>query len=398
MNVCVIGAGASGLTAAIIAARNNNNVFILERNNKSGKKILLTGNGRCNYWNENQSLDYYHSKDKAILKTIYDKQKDKVLDFFTSIGIIPKIKNGYYYPYSNQASSILSALLTEAHKLKIKIYYEQYVTDIYKKDDFTIVCDNNTYKADKVILATGSKAYPKTGSDGNGYNIAQNLGHNLIPVLPSLCSLIGQDTYYKDWEGVRSEVVITLRQNSKIIKKEKGEIQFTKQGISGICVFNLSGQIAKGLKQGFKEEVLINFVPWCQDFTLWMKEQTKKLKNYTLKEIMNGFLNYKLVNLIFKLAQLPENCYWDDINQNKVTDLLTDFKFVVKETNSFDNAQVCSGGVPLGELSPTLESQKVKGLFFSGEILDVDGDCGGYNLGFAWMSGILAGESVNKND
>lgn len=397
MRVCVIGAGASGLTAAIQAARNNNEVFILERNNKAGKKLLLTGNGRCNYWNEYQGLECYYSQNKDLLENIYNSQNDKVLDFFTSLGIVPKIKNGYYYPYSNQATSILNALITETQKLNIEIFYNEFVTDIKKDTEFKIITNNTEYQADCVIIAAGSKAYPKTGSDGNGYQLAQNFGHSLIPILPSLTSLIGNENYYKDWEGIRCDAHLTLRENNENIKTEAGELQLTKQGISGICVFNLSGLIAKGLKTGKKEEIRINFVPWCPNFYQWMNNQAQVLKNYSLKEILEGFLNYKLINLIFKLTKLPEDCKWESVDKNKITNLLTNFKFSVKDVSAYDNAQVCSGGIPLNEVTSSLESKKVKGLYFTGEILDVDGICGGYNLGFAWMSGLLVGESVGKN-
>ena len=176
MRICIIGGGASGLIAAIGAKNKNNEVFILERNNKCGKKLLLTGNGRCNFWNENQNLNFYHSHNLECLETIFTLEKDQVLPFFKSIGIISKIKDGYYYPYSNQSTAILKALLTEIDKLNIKIYYEEYVTNLKKENNFVIKTNNNIYKADKVIIATGSKAYPKTGSDGNGYELLKQLG------------------------------------------------------------------------------------------------------------------------------------------------------------------------------------------------------------------------------
>ncbi len=399
MRICIIGGGASGLVAAISAKSNNNEVFILERNNKCGKKLLLTGNGRCNFWNENQDLSFYHSHNLEILENIFKLEKDKVLPFFKRIGIISKVKDGYYYPFSNQATAILNALLTEINKLNIKIYCDELVTNIKKEKNFIITTNHKTYFADKVILATGSKAYPKTGSDGNGYNIAKSLGHTLIPVLPALTSLIGCDKFYKNWEGIRTECEVSLYENNQFIKKEKGEIQLTNYGVSGICIFNLSSQVALGLQEKKKEEIKINFVPWCREnIRDWLDKQEKLLKDYNLQEMLEGFLNYKLINLIFKLEKLPKDIKWQNIKKEKIANYLTNFTIEIKDTKSFDNAQVCQGGIPLDEVDAnTLESKIVKDLYFTGEILDVDGCCGGYNLGFAWMSGMLAGESGKKN-
>ncbi len=398
MNVCVIGAGPAGLTSAINLARQKYQVFILERNNKSGKKLLLTGNGRCNYWNEDQNINHYHSNNLKEFTNIYEKQKDKVLDFFQSIGIIPKIKDGYYYPYSNQATSVLNALLTEVKNLNIPIYYEEFVTKIEKKDQFYITTQNKVYKAAKVIIATGGKSYPKTGSDGNGYTLAQNLGHKIIPIKPALTYLKGQDNFYKDWDGIRSSVIVTHLENGEIKRQEKGEIQLTKEGLSGICIFNLSRQIAKGLEKNYTEIVSINFVPWCSNFLEFMDKQEQLLNNYTLKEILEGFLNYKLINLFFKLAKLPNDITWSKVNKQEFTKLLTNFQVKITSTGSYDTAQVCSGGIALNELTSNLESKKIKDLYFAGEIIDVDGDCGGYNLGFAWMSGLTIGKDTKEND
>lgn len=397
MNVCVIGGGAAGLVAAITAARGKDNVFILERNNKCGKKLLLTGNGRCNFWNKNQDLKYYHSSNIDIFEKIYESKKDEVLKFFDSIGIIYHEKNGYYYPYSNQATAILNALLAEVKRLNIPVYYEELVIDIKKNDNFTITTTNNTYKADKVVLTTGGKSYPKTGSDGSGYQLAQKLGHSIISVLPSLIQVIGQDNFYKDWDKVRSEVNLTLVENGQEIKQEFGEVQFTDYGLSGICIFNLSGHIAQGLKKNYQEEIKINFVPWCpENFESWLDKQAKLLPTYTLAEILEGFLHYKIINLILKLAKIDKDILGINVDKKPIAKLIAEFPVHITGTKEIEGAQVCQGGVPLKEVDPnTLESKIIPGLYFAGEILDVDGDCGGYNLGFAWMSALVAGESKN---
>ena len=401
-NILVIGGGASGMVAAIQAARCGSQVTIFEKNNKCGKKLALTGNGRCNYWNDLMVLEKYHSQDMAILKEILVAKKETVLPFFASIGIIPKVINGYYYPYSLNAGSIINALLTELNNLNVEIKYEEEVKEISKKEKFLIKTNKGLYVADKVIMATGSKAYPKTGSDGLGYEILQNLGHHIVPVLPSLVALKGQDSFYHDWAGLRCEAILSLWENAKKIKEEAGEIQLTDYGISGICTFNLSPFVTRGLKNNQKEAITINFVPWFPgnkvDFKNWLDKQAENLPNFNLYQMLEGFLNYKLINVIFKILKLTKNVKWSRINQDKLVDLLLSFPFLVSGTKDFDSAQVCCGGIPLTEINPeTFESLKVKGLYLTGEILDVDGDCGGYNLGFAWMSGLSAGEGASHD-
>ena len=389
MNIIIIGGGASGLVSAIIAKRNGANVTILEKNKQCGKKLLITGNGRCNFWNEQQDIKFYHPNNIDIFEQFLKANKTKVLSFFDSIGIVSKNKNGYYYPFSNQAVSILNALLTEVHKLKINIIYEE-VTNIEKSQNFKITSLKNTYYADKIIIATGSKAYPKTGSDGFGYILAQRLGHSLIPIFPALVQIKGNASYYQNWAGIRCEVKLAYYEKNIYQKEEIGEIQLTDYGISGICAFNLSNQVAKSLTKKQKTK---------KDIKEWLDNQNKKLNKYTLKEILEGFLNHKLVNLLLNLANINEKTTWSQINKDNIVKLIMEFAFIPTEVLSFTNAQVCSGGIPLTEINmKTMESKITKGLYFTGEILDVNGDCGGYNLGFAWMSGIVAGENITKKE
>lgn len=400
MQVLIVGGGATGLISAITLARKGISVTILERNNKCGKKLLITGNGRCNYWNENQSLDKYHSQNIELVQEFLNNNQDKVLKFYESIGIVSKVINGYYYPFSNQATSIVNALFTTATNLGVIFKYEEKVIDIEKKNKFIIKTEKNIYEADKLILTTGSKAAANTGSDGSGYFLAQKLGHSIVEVLPSLVSLKGKDNFYKDWDGARCEVDLTLKENNQILKEEHGEVQLTSYGISGICVFNLSGIVAKGLNKSYKEEIEINFVPWFKQndecFKNYLDEAAEKLKDYTLSQILEGFLNYKVVNLILKLAKVARDIKWNQVDKDLIIKYLRHFNFEVLETNDFNLAQVCSGGVALTEVNmKTLESLKVANLYLGGEILDVDGDCGGYNLGFACMCGLVIGESIN---
>ena len=394
--VVVIGAGASGIISSIFASKNNE-VIILERNSNPLKKLLLTGNGKCNYFNENQHISNYNSSNIDLVeKIITESNINTVLDFFDKIGIIPKIKNGYYYPYSNLSNSIKEALLKEAILSGVKIKTDYLVRDIKKVNNKFII--NNELECDYVILSTGSKAYPKTGSDGIGYEILRNFGHNIIKVLPALTAVIGDKSYFKDWAGIRVEASVSLYENNQFIKEELGELQLTKTGLSRICIFNLSSKIKRGLEEHKKEDIVINFLPFVDNIELFFNERNNKVKGRTIIELLEGLINYKLVKIILSESKINENkCYNELSNKEKgmLFNNLVKFKVNIIDTNSFDNAQVCSGGLSLNEINiNTMESKLVSGLFIIGELLDIDGLCGGYNLTIAWITGILAGSYI----
>lgn len=399
MKTVVIGAGASGIVSAIFASLNSEDVIVLEKEEKPLKKLLITGNGRCNYFNEKFDIDSYHSTDIDILKKIITKEnQDLFLSFFKNLGIVPRVINNCYYPYSNMASQVRELLLLKTSKEGVNIITSSYVKEIYKKENnFRVLYNDKEIICDRVIISTGSKAYPKTGSDGNGYSLALRANHTINKIYPGLTRLIGKKSYFKKWDGVRSNVIISLYENGRFLKQEVGELQFTKTGISGICVFNLSNMVSKGLLENKKEEIRINFMPFLEansDYYLWFEKQTQRTNNM-ISKILEGFLNYKLIDIILSLCNIGINQYWYEIDDEKkelLIDSLTNFVFVPKET-AFDSCQVCGGGVSLREINPfTMESKIVDSLYLTGEILDVVGNCGGYNLGFAFITGMLAGK------
>lgn len=397
--VVIVGGGASGLTAAITAARNGKDVTLIERNNKCGKKILITGNGRCNFWNTDEDLSHFHSSTPNLLKDfITDERKNSILKFFDSLGLAYKTKNGYYYPFSNQAFTIENALLSECKKLNIKIINDITVEKIIKEDCFIINPNKENIKAKNIIIATGSKAAPKTGSDGLGYELAKSLGHNIITSLPSLVQLKADEPYFKNWSGIRTDVKVNLLIDHKYIKNETGEIQLTNYGLSGICIFNLSGKAAKALNQNKNVIISINFIPFASNPKTFLQTLNKNSYHKTISELLEGILHYKLVDIIIKKTHLKRDLLLNTLTDNELNNLiktLTDFQIKILDTHTLDHAQVCSGGIPLTEINnKTLESLKVKNLYFTGEIIDIDGDCGGYNLGWAWISGIIAGKNV----
>lgn len=404
----IIGGGASGLVAAITAKSNKNKVIIFERNQECGKKILVTGNGRCNYTNENQNIEYYHSKDKDLIKEIINEKNIKKMQvFFQHLGIVPRIKNGYYYPFSNQASTIKDALVREQKKKQIQIKNNFLVEKIIQDQNKFIVCSKTEkVMVDKLIIATGSKAAPKTGSDGTGYSFLKELGHTIIKPLPALVQLKSNEGFQKDWAGIRTEAAITLYENNQKIRVEQGELQLTDYGVSGICIFNLSYDIARGLDENKEERLEINFLPFLEpkEITSWLEDQYKVIRNKNIQEQLEGVLNKKLVKIILKKSNICPTKEWSNLTIEEKETLgitLGSFPLKIIGTNSFDKAQICSGGVSLKEINlKTMESKKIKNLYMIGELIDLSGDCGGYNLTIAWITGLLSGESCKeiKND
>ncbi len=399
--IVIVGGGSSGVLAAIFAKNKNNNVTILERNGTLLKKLLMTGNGKCNYYNDNQDISNYHSENKEVLEKIITLENTKaVINYFNNLGVVSKVKNGYYYPFSNQAVTIKNVLENEINRLGINVIYNALVENIKKeKDKFIINYNNDSLVCDNLVLAVGSKAYPKTGSDGCGYRFLRDFKHNLIKPLPALVQLECSFKYAKDWAGIRTDVIVSLYEDEKFIEKEEGEIQLTDYGVSGICIFNLSHYVTRGLDLDKKEELEINFVPFIKDeVDIWLKKHCKNLKG-NLRSILEGILNYKLVDIILKRSNLDGEYYFNDLSDwdiKTLGDTLTKFKLLVTGTKSFDSSQVCNGGVKLEEInSKTFESLKVKGLYIIGELLDINGNCGGYNLTSCFISGMRAGEDIS---
>ena len=403
-DIIIIGGGPSGIVTAINAKNKDNKVIVLEKNNTPLKKLLLTGNGKCNYFNETFSTKNYHSMNIDIVnKIISDKNLTSVKDFFDQIGIIPKIKNGYYYPFSNQATTIKNALLHEAESKGVEISCNSEVIDIEKKKKFIIKCTDNEYTCDKLVISMGSKAYPKTGSDGLGYSLLEKLGHSIIKPLPALVQLTSNFKYLKDIDGVRTDVYMELFEDDKYIDSGTGELQFTNYGISGICTFNLSNYVTRGLDEGRGEVIKINLVPFIETLiTPWMDQYSKKNSDKNLTELLEGFLNYKLANMIIKVSNLKGTSYYKDLTNEQKLELcknLRSLKIKITGTKSFENSQICNGGIPLSEINyKTMESNIVKDLYITGELLDMNGNCGGYNLTTCWISGILAGKDIGESN
>ena len=391
MKVAIIGAGASGLLASIIAS-DWCDVDVYEKNNTAGKKLILTGSGKCNIGNIDNDIKHYHSSNMEALEKIITEEKVKdVRKLLEDFGIVLKNKNGYLYPYSEKSSSVKSGLLANARVRGVNFYYDVFVDNIIKNKDKFII-NGKTYG--KVIITTGGKSYEKTGSDGYGYKLAKSFNHNIIKTYPSLVGLKTNTGYEKDLFGVRTTVDLSLYVDGSLVKKESGELQFTKDGLSGICIFNLSRDVKRYLEEEKCVEIGINFIPWYKSDKIFNK-------NFELSSVLDGFLDYKLSNVLLDIAKVKRDKHYDelsDVEKERLIDVLTNYKVKVVDTNSFDSSQVTSGGVDLSEVNPdTLESKLVSGLYFAGEILDIDGDCGGYNLTIAFVTALIAGGFYDKN-
>lgn len=404
-HVAVIGGGAAGMMAAITAAREGVKVTILEHKDRIGKKILSTGNGRCNFTNTFQTPACYRSDNRDFAWNIIQKfNVEKTISFFKELGIYPKDRNGYLYPYSDQAAAILEVLQIEIAKLDICVMTEINVLDIQPiKRGIRVTTDKKTITVDSVILACGSKAAPVTGSDGSGYQLAKLLGHRIVPVLPALVQLRCAEKFYKSISGVRVQGTVEIYADDISLASDTGEIQLTNYGISGIPVFQVSRYAAKAIYQKQSVTAVLNFMPDMNkdEFLSFLQERITLCPHKTLDEFFTGIFPKKLCELWIRLSRLPKEMRVSDLSGEqleKLVLLIQHLRTHITETNAFEQAQICCGGVDTTEINPdTLESNYVPGIYFAGELLDVDGICGGYNLQWAWSSGFVAGKEAAGN-
>ena len=406
IKIGVIGGGAAGMMAAITAARQGAKVTLIEGNPRLGKKILSTGNGKCNLGNRNLDVSQYYTEQPEMLERFLEQFNTwDTISFFQGLGVVLKEKNGYLYPASEQAAVVQDALRYELDSLHVEEILECKVNGL-KRDKQTgmilVDAQGASYAFDRVILACGGQAAPKTGSDGSGYELAKQLGHSLVPVVPALVQLRCREAYMRNVAGVRADAEISVLSGGKCVAKERGELQLTDYGVSGIPIFQLSRVVNYILKKQSEVELVIDCLP---DYTEQEYEQLKTSRSLLLQgernveEFFTGMLHKKLMVLFIRLAGLNprESAFQAQPGMmEKVYLNCRQWHLHVTGSNSFDNAQVCAGGVPLDEVTVGLGSKKVPGIYFAGEILDVDGKCGGYNLQWAWCSGYLAAMAASK--
>lgn len=401
MKIAVIGGGAAGMTSAIVAARHGAEVVLYEKNDRVGKKLLATGNGRCNLSNTEFSTDCYYCSDKEKLQKVFESfSLWDTVSFFESMGLMVKEKNKGLYPYSEQASAVLDVLRTELAYSKAHVITGAEVNKVEKREKigFVIQEEGREEIFDKLILAPGSQASLK-GTGKSGYHIAKNFGHKINPLVPGLVQLKSDESFCKALGGVRCNAKLTLLIDGKVKTEETGEVQFTDYGISGIPVFQFSRQAAYAHKEKKEIHVLADFFPEQDDktFTFAMKLRYESLKNRTLEEFLTGTVNKKIGRVLIKRYGLKPEMRVEEAGQQKVLELMgtgRNFSIHISGVNPMENAQICAGGIDFSQIDDQMESALVPGLYFAGEIVDVDGKCGGYNLQWAWSSGYVAGRSA----
>lgn len=401
-DVIIIGAGASGLMAAAAAASKGARVALLEHKDDIGKKILATGNGRCNFTNTDMSVNKFHGSKALIKNGLSQFNYSDTIRFFKELGIPAYDNAGYIYPNSRQAASVVAAFRMELMRLHVDVKTGINITDIKPADDrpgYCIQTDKGSFKSQRLIIACGLTASPKLGSDGSLFRQIEALGHHIQKPLPALCGFSCDGLNFKKITGVRCDATVASVIDGQMTEQNTGELQLADYGISGIPVFQISSLMSRALDKGQRVEVIIDFLPAFSDDELngYIKDRSiTTTDNRSLNEMLNGLLNNKLLlELIHKSGVSPDKKgrLLTDDNCKSLTRSIKHTAVSVKKPRGAEFAQVCAGGICTKEIDVrTLESKIHPGLYFCGELLDVDGICGGYNLQWAWTSGYIAGE------
>ena len=401
-DIVIVGGGASGMMCAIRAKERypEKNVAVLEKQSRIGRKLLSTGNGRCNLTNINSDKQNYHGSFSKYIGTVLGKYPpQKVIGIFNKIGLLTKVESeGRVYPISNHAASVLDVLRFRLETLGVEIVCDTLVKDIKDKGKFfEIITDSDTYIADKVVVSTGTSAAPKLGANNSGINILSKLGHNTEKFCPALCPVAVKGGLPASLKGVRTAAKVALFDNNKLIKEEYGEVQFTEKCLSGICVFNLATYLRNTKSPIIKVSLLSNMAE--NEIVTLLNNQKNIMNDRVCEDFLSGIFQKKLGIVLMKSASIsPLSRKVSTLKSNEINTLahlINNWDFNVEITNDFNNAQVASGGVKGSEINPdTMESLVINNLYICGEAVDVDGDCGGYNLQFAFASGLIAGDNL----
>ncbi len=396
MIVAIIGGGASGLVAALAAAKNGAQVTIYERCDRVGKKILSTGNGRCNMTNINADIINYHGNDVNFINSVKSRfWVNESLSFFEKLGLLYKVEDeGRVYPYSDTATSVLDVLRNAIKQAGISVIENFEVKELKKcKNGFEIISyDGKRGYCEKAIIATGGKAAPSLGSNGSGYDIAKAMGHTVTPLHPSLVQLKTDADVAKKLKGLKLQCAVSVND-----KKTQGEVLFTDYGLSGIAIFDMSAYSKIG------DVIKLDTMPHYSYEEVYdiVYKRVKTMPECEMENFFVGMLNKRVGQVFLKsIGILPLSRKAQSLTQKEIHNIshsLKEWKFNICGTMSWNNAQVTRGGINTCEVNvDTLESKKQNGIYFCGEILDIDGDCGGYNLQWAWSSGYIAGIESTK--
>jgi len=402
MIIGIIGAGASGMAAAIAAAENPDvQVILFERQARVGKKLLATGNGRCNLTNRNTSVEKYHGDDSNFAKTALQLfPVENTLAWFENLGLFTVTEDsGKVYPYSDQANSVVDVLRFALLHPNITVYTGFEVRKVrHTTEGFTIQSETEAVLCDRLIVACGGLAGTKLGGSMAGYKLLSQFGHKTTKLRPSLVQLKTSWSGISSLKGVRANCGISIFRDDQLYARSSGEIQFTDYGISGPVVFEISRDVCFGKGEWCAQ---IDFLPQCSEEQLFKALSARRNTKLTAEELLTGILHNRLGRILTRAAGLRDQtpiCDIDDSLLSQLCGIIKCFPIGLTEPMGMDSAQVTAGGVMTGDFDPnTMESKLVPGLYACGEVLDIDGDCGGYNLQWAWSSGRLAGSSAGKD-
>ncbi len=412
-DICIVGAGASGLFAAQYLANRGMSVVLVEGNDAFGKKLRLTGNGRCNLTNEKMESSCFYCKDDSFISSIISTvPNERLFDEFKNILLDTVNLDGYYYPADVSSQSVINALSIPILKSDIKIINKTKVREVQKNDGiFTILGDKNIKASErpviclsrKLILSCGGASYPKTGSDGSGIKILEKLGLKVTRPLPALVPLICNNRNISMLKGLRHIGRITLLNDKNNTITETGEIQYTEDGLSGIAIFQISRIIVRKIDRGEKAELFIDHIP-NMDYDELADNLKRRFscKNFSLsvQEALNSLIPGRLINYVLAELSISSDTEANKIDSNlliRISDKLKNDRFEIAESKKLDKAQTISGGIDVSELEfETMEVKKISGLYTTGEMIDCDGICGGYNLYFAFSTSLMACEGIIK--
>lgn len=402
VKVLIIGGGAAGMVAAISASRNGAKAVILEQLTRVGKKILATGNGRCNLTNAHIDIDRYHGNNVNFAYGAL-KQLDRkdTIKFFEELGIYCiEEEEGKIYPASLQASSVLDVLRYEMKSLGVEEICDARVISMLPDiSSFTLqLKDGRRVYGDRVILATGGKANPGLGSNGSGYDLVKAFGHRIVEPFPALVQLRINAHFLKALSGIKLIGEASIEAEGRALRRERGEVLFTDYGVSGPPVIQLSRCAGEQLKLGRKTTFILDMFPHMSydELLVLLKKRCGLRDKKPLDFSFVGLINKRLINIVLKEAGITDTkmpC--STVTTEKleaITGKMKKWRFEVVGTQSWSEAQVTAGGLDVRDIDPkTMESRIIPGLYFAGEVMDIDGDCGGYNLQWAWSSGYVAG-------
>lgn len=404
-NIAIIGGGASGLMAAFFAARSGANVTLYEHNNSVGKKILASGNGRCNIINTGAThADYAGSDPQFVIYALKQMNFHYFQSLCHSIGLLLDVKeDGRCYPLSNEAKSVLIALKGAVSDAGVTILTESAVTAISKDNSGFIVTSNKQNRCyARVLIATGSEAAPQLGATADGYAFARSLKHEIVPTYPSLVQLHLSSKHAPKMAGVKTVAEVTLVIDGKSNMKVIGDILFASYGISGLAILDISQKASYALLHKQRVSLSLNLLPQfdIQTLTNTLDKLFTSIPTQTLQNALCGLLPAKIVSYLLEDAAIGLSTTVSSLNPKeikKLAHLIGEWKFEVSDTHGFKHAEVSGGGVSTAQVNPkTMESKLVEGLYFAGEVLDIVGRRGGYNFNFAWASGMIAGKEMAK--